>query len=99
MRLRTLTRVGLVAAALFAYLSVGLSSAVAATCDSLAALTLPNTRVLSAQAQPAGRFTPAGAGPGAQNPAPNPALGRARGTAARGRGGGILSVRGLQRPG
>ena len=48
------------------------SPASGATCESLAALSLPNTKILSAATQPAGRFTPPGApvGPNAnQNPA------------------------------
>ncbi len=51
-----------------------LSSASGATCESLSALTLPNTRTISAQPQPAGRFNPPSAQPGSPNPAPNPAL-------------------------
>jgi feruloyl esterase len=47
------------------------AAAGAATCESLAAFTLPNTKILSAAAQPAGAFTPPGAAPTA---APNPAL-------------------------
>src|SRR6187200_1597125 len=47
------------------------AAAGAATCESLATFTLPNTKILSAAAQPAGAFTPPGAAPSA---APNPAL-------------------------
>ena len=47
------------------------AAAGAATCESLLTLSLPNTKVLSAAAQPAGAFTPPGAAP---NAAPNPAL-------------------------
>jgi feruloyl esterase len=49
----------------------GMQSASGATCESLATLGLPNTKVLSAQLQPAGRFVPPGAPP---NAAVNPAL-------------------------
>ena len=38
------------------------AAAGAATCESLAAFTLPNTKILSAAAQPAGAFTPPGDG-------------------------------------
>jgi feruloyl esterase len=47
------------------------AAAAAATCESLATFTVPNTKILSAAAQPAGAFTPPGAAPTA---APNPAL-------------------------
>jgi feruloyl esterase len=51
------------------FLCVGVANA--ATCDSLASLKLPNTAILSAQLQPAGRFTQ----PGAPANAPaNPSL-------------------------
>ena len=45
----------------------------AATCESLATVSLPNTRILLAASQPAGAFTPPGA---AATAAPNPALAR-----------------------
>ena len=51
--------------ALLAPLCCGPVSASAATCESLATLTLPNTKVLSVQLQPAGRFVPPGAAPNA----------------------------------
>jgi len=71
LRLRVLIRVSGVILALSGGRA---SSAGAATCESLATLALPNTRILSAQAQPAGPFTPPGAQGGPANAAPNPAL-------------------------
>jgi feruloyl esterase len=63
----------LLAAAAIALVLVSgtLTSAHAATCESLAALTLANTKITAAHSQPAGSFTPPGAPP---NAAPNAAF-------------------------